>query len=159
MEHTLSIMCPHACSVTQPCLTLCNPMDCNPPDSSVHGISQARILKQVVISSSRVSSQPRPRDGTPVSCIAGGFFATVPPGKPLIQVMLAEKKMYRSQPNIIQSFCYFCIFRCCSLWTISLRHSVFNTYTWNLFNNEFTKRQTLLSNLREHRKIVFSMKI
>ena len=31
--------------VAQSCLTLCNPMDCSPPDSSVHGISQARILE------------------------------------------------------------------------------------------------------------------
>ena len=30
--------------VTQSCLTLCNPMDCSLPDSSVHGIFQARIL-------------------------------------------------------------------------------------------------------------------
>ena len=35
----------HACSVTQSCLTLCNPMNCNPPGSSIHGISQARILE------------------------------------------------------------------------------------------------------------------
>ena len=46
---------------------LCNPLDCSPPGSSVHGISQARTLESVVISSSRASS--RPRDGTPVSCI------------------------------------------------------------------------------------------
>ena len=36
--------------------TLCNPMDCNPPGSSVHGILQARILDWVVVSSSRGSS-------------------------------------------------------------------------------------------------------
>ena len=30
--------------VTQSCLTLCNPMDCSPPDSSAHGISQTRTL-------------------------------------------------------------------------------------------------------------------
>ena len=53
--------------VTQPCLTLCNPMDCSPPGSSVHGIFQARLLEWVTISSSRVSSQPR--DQTWVSCI------------------------------------------------------------------------------------------
>ena len=35
----------HACSVTQLCLTLCNPMDCSPPGSSVHGISQAGKLE------------------------------------------------------------------------------------------------------------------
>ena len=33
----------------QSCLTLCDPQDCSPPDSSVHGISQARILEWVVI--------------------------------------------------------------------------------------------------------------
>ena len=33
-----------ACMLSQPCLTLCDPMDCNLPGSSVHGISQARIL-------------------------------------------------------------------------------------------------------------------
>ena len=41
------------------CLTLCDPMDCSPPDSSVHGISQAKILEWVTISCSRESSGPR----------------------------------------------------------------------------------------------------
>ena len=41
------------------CLTLCNPMDCSPPDSSVHRITQARILELVAISSSRGSSPSR----------------------------------------------------------------------------------------------------
>ena len=52
--------------------TLCNLMDCSPPGSSVHGISQARILEWVGVSFSRESS--RPRDWTWISCIAGGFF-------------------------------------------------------------------------------------
>ena len=43
----------------QSCLTLCNPMNCSPPGSSVHGILQARILEWVAISFSRGSSQPR----------------------------------------------------------------------------------------------------
>ena len=47
------------CVCTQSCLTLCNPMDCSLPGSSVHGIFQARILEWIAISSSRVSSQPR----------------------------------------------------------------------------------------------------
>ena len=34
-------------------LTLCDPINCSPPDSSVHGISQARILKRVAIPFSR----------------------------------------------------------------------------------------------------------
>ena len=35
--------------VTQSYPTLCNPVDCNPPDSSVHGILQTRILEWVAI--------------------------------------------------------------------------------------------------------------
>ena len=42
-----------ACLVTQSCSTLCYPRDSSPPGSSVHGISQARILEWVVISSSK----------------------------------------------------------------------------------------------------------
>ena len=52
--------------------TLCYPMDCSPPGSSVHGISQARVLEWVAISSTRGSSQPR--DQTQVSHIAGRHF-------------------------------------------------------------------------------------
>ena len=54
------------------CQTLCNPVDYSPPESSVHGIFQARILKWVVIPFSRGSSQPRVQ--TQVSCITGRFF-------------------------------------------------------------------------------------
>ena len=46
----------HVCSVTQSYLALCDPMDCGPPGSSVHGISQSRILDWVAISFSRGSS-------------------------------------------------------------------------------------------------------
>ena len=41
------------CEVAQSCLNLCDPMDCSPPGSSVHGILQARILEQVTIPCSR----------------------------------------------------------------------------------------------------------
>ena len=44
------------CLVTQSCPTPCNPMDCSPPDSSVHGILQARILEWVAIPFFRGSS-------------------------------------------------------------------------------------------------------
>ena len=40
----------------QSCATLCNPMNCSPPGSSVHGIFQARILEWVAVSFSRQSS-------------------------------------------------------------------------------------------------------
>ena len=45
--------------VTQPCPTLCNPVDCSPPGSSVHEILQARILDGVAVPSFRGSSPPR----------------------------------------------------------------------------------------------------
>ena len=47
-------------------------MDCSPPDSSVHGILQARILEWVAISFSSGSSQPR--DGIQIARIADSFF-------------------------------------------------------------------------------------
>ena len=56
----------------QSCVTVCDPVDCRPPGSSVHGILQARILEWVAISFSRGSSQPS--DWTQVSCTAGRFF-------------------------------------------------------------------------------------
>ena len=56
-------------SFAQSCL--CNPMGCSPQDSSVHGISQARILEWVAISSYRGSSPPRDQTHTSsISCIS-----------------------------------------------------------------------------------------
>ena len=63
-------------------LTLCDPMDCSLPGSSVHGLCQARILEWVAIFFSRGSFNPR--DQTSVSCLAGWFFITEPPGKLIV---------------------------------------------------------------------------
>ena len=54
------------CTQSRP--AVCNPMDCRPPGSSVHGISQARTLEWVAISFSRGSSQPRGQ--THISCLS-----------------------------------------------------------------------------------------
>ena len=59
--------------VTQSCPTLCDPMDCSPPDSSVHGIFQAWILEWVPVSFSRGPSWPR--DWTRGSRIIGRRFS------------------------------------------------------------------------------------
>ena len=56
-----------SCLVAKSFLALCNPMNYSLPDSSVHGISQARILEWVVISFSRGSS--RPREKSPSLCL------------------------------------------------------------------------------------------
>ena len=68
------------CLVAKSCPILCHPMDCSLPDSSVHGILQARILEWVAIPFSRRSSWPRIEPKSPA--LAGGFFTTEPPGKP-----------------------------------------------------------------------------
>ena len=66
------------------CLSLCNSMDCSPPGSSVHGLSQARALERVAISFSG-GWIPLTQRANPVSRIsrtAGGFFSVESAGKP-----------------------------------------------------------------------------
>ena len=61
--------------VAQSCLTLCDPMNCGLPGSSVHGIFQARILEWVAISFSGDLPEPGIQPASPVSlALAGGFF-------------------------------------------------------------------------------------
>ena len=58
-------------------------MDCSPPGSSVHGVSQARILEWVDIPYSR-GSKPRIKPVSPASpALTGGFFITMFPGSPV----------------------------------------------------------------------------
>ena len=58
--------------VAQSCPTLCDPMDCSLPGSSVHGIFQAIVLEWIALSFSKESSQPR--DRTQVSHIVDRRF-------------------------------------------------------------------------------------
>jgi len=74
-------------SVTHSYPTLCDPLHCSSPGSSVHGISLARILEWIAILFSRGSAWPR--DWTWVSCTAGRFF-TESPGKPILSTLLCE---------------------------------------------------------------------
>ena len=66
--------------VAQSCPTLCDPVDCSPQGSSVHGIFQASILEWVAISFSRGSSRPgiEPRSPT----LEADALTSEPPGKP-----------------------------------------------------------------------------
>ena len=68
--------------MAQSCSTLCDPMDCSPPGSSVHGILQTRILEWIAIPFSRGSSQPRDREPRSPA-LAGRFFNAEPLGKPM----------------------------------------------------------------------------
>ena len=62
------------------CLTLCDPVDCGPPGSSVHEILQARILEWVAIPSP--GDLPSPGIESVSPALAGGFFSAETPGKP-----------------------------------------------------------------------------
>ena len=77
----------------QMCPTLCDPMDCSPSGSSVHGILQARVLEWVAISFSRGSSWPR--DWTPVFCIAGRCFTFCVSREALMIVFNQDLRMYQ----------------------------------------------------------------
>ena len=72
--------CKFACvcaKLLQSCPTLCNPMDCSPPGSSVHGILQARVLEWVAMPFSRGSSWPGDQTWISMSPqLEEGFFIT-----------------------------------------------------------------------------------
>ena len=67
--------------VPQSCLTLCDPMDCSPPGSSVHGILQVRILEWVAMPFSRGSSLPGIESRSPE--LQADSLPFGPPGKPV----------------------------------------------------------------------------
>ena len=76
------------CRGAQLCYTLCDPMDCSLPGSSVHGILQARILEWVAISSSRGSSQPRDRTSLMSPASQADALLLVPPGSPVWRCLM-----------------------------------------------------------------------
>ena len=79
----LEILLPEECMSAQWCPTLCDPMDCSPPGSSVHGIPQARIWSGLPIPAPGDLPCPEIGPMSPVSpALAGRSFTTVPPGKP-----------------------------------------------------------------------------
>ena len=73
------------------CPTLCDPMDCSPPGSSVHGIFQARVLEGAAIAFSKEywggllfpspGDLPDPEIEPASPALAGGFFTAEPPRK------------------------------------------------------------------------------
>ena len=63
----------------QPCLSLCNPMDCSPPGSSVCGILWARALRWVSMPFSRGPPDPETEPTAPE--LSRGSLPLVPPGK------------------------------------------------------------------------------
>ena len=75
MKNKMLIVCAHVKS-PQLCSTLCDPMDCSPPGSSVHGILQARILEWVTMPSSGSSDPGIKPTSLMFPVLAVGFFTT-----------------------------------------------------------------------------------
>ena len=124
------------CLVTQSCPILCNPMDCSPPGSSVHGILQARILEWIVIPFSRGSSQPK--DQTWVFCTAGGFFTTELSGKPCALDFIRFLFLSSSLPPSIIIFCLYLV-------NSSNNFHVFHLYMFLLWSNTCNPKFTILT--------------
>ena len=72
------LLCPYRMCVLslQSCPTLCDPMDCSPPGSSVHGIFQGRILEWVSMPSSRYSCLGIKPASLSSPALAGEFCTT-----------------------------------------------------------------------------------
>ena len=68
-----------ACSVSESCLTLCNPKNCSTPASSIHGIFQARVLEWVAISFFRDLPNPGIEPRSPA--LQADALPSKPPGK------------------------------------------------------------------------------
>ena len=84
------------CSVAQPCLTPCNPMTCSPPGSSVLGISQTRNWSGLPLLSPEDLSDPGIKPA--FLALAGWFFTTESPGKPIIEINRQGKVYDPKQP-------------------------------------------------------------
>ena len=80
------------------CLTLCDPMDCSPPVSSVQGVLQARVPEWVATSFSRASSQPRNWTRSPA--LQADSLQSEPPCKPIQPTAAATAKSHQLCPTL-----------------------------------------------------------
>ena len=131
------LMCVHA-KLLQSCLTLCNPMDCSLPGSSVHGILQARILEWVAMASSRGSSQPSNLFLLDLLHWQVGSLPLVPPGKPQPGLLHCRQILHwmshqRRQLMIsVQFSCSVMPWLSATLWTASCQASLSTTNSQSL---------------------------
>ena len=112
----------------QSCLTLCDPMSCSPPGSSVHGILQVRTLEWVAISASRGFSWSRNQTTSPAPpALASGFCTTVPPER-VIFVFLCLTWLPRwwcmHHLTFFIQYDNLCFHPCCCKW------HYFNLFKW-----------------------------
>ena len=97
-------------SCSPSCLTLCSPMDCSPPGSSVHGIFQARILKRVALCFSRGSSWLGSNPRLP----HWQADSSEPPGSPSFLLSAEVYRLFQSFPTLTVLKCLSCFTDCLS---------------------------------------------
>ena len=98
--------------VAQSCPTLCNPMDCSPSGSSIHGILQARLLEWVAIPFSSNLANPGIEPGSPALKMDSLLFE--PPRKPILY-------------KYLHSYMYLSLFLEFLLFSINLSHGTDST--------------------------------
>ena len=128
--------------------TFCNPMDCSPPSSSVHGIVRARILEWVATSFSRGSSWSR--DWTQVSWIAGGFYNVWATREApfYLESLGSDNPGYKLMLNILLAECLYGTLGnvyICKIWIILYPHYwltvnvnvKYTAYAWHITSSPF----------------------
>ena len=96
--------------VTQSCPTLCNPMDCRPPGSTVHGILPARILEWVALL--------QRRDQTQVSCTSGRFFTIWATREALDSILKSRDITLPTKVHLVKAMVFPVIMYGCKSWTL-----------------------------------------
>ena len=107
----------------QLCPTLCDPMGCSSPGSSVHEILQARIMQWVAISSSRGYSWPR--DQTCVLCLADVFFTAEP-----CQVIWSTPKSDDLTPRKVLPPAKLYLCKQTHVLGVEIRHTIYICLSW-----------------------------
>ena len=89
------VLCVVTQPVTQPCLTLCDPMNCSPSDTCVHGILLARIMKWFALPSTRDLPQPGIKSRSPALQVDS--LPSEPPGKPPTETRYYKSLTYHKR--------------------------------------------------------------
>ena len=148
--------------VTQSCLILYNPMDFSPPGSSVHGISQARILKWVAISFYRESFPPKDQTWSPA--LRADSLPSEPTGKPRIftydtikdiwESKYQRSKLWPTKVHLVKAMVFPVVMYGCESWTVKKAErrkiDVFELWCWRrLLRVPWTARRSNQSILKE----------
>ena len=88
-DYGSEVKCVCVCLDVQSCATLCDPMNCSPPGTHIHGILQAGILGRVDVSLSRDLPNPGIEPGSPALQVDS--LPSEPPGKHICQLCMHAK--------------------------------------------------------------------